>query len=80
MSAAEAPRVVKYPPPAHRFLTPGLIALYLAEDPAQSVLETGTDPGGGAIGTISPLNPTKVTFFTMILYNSENSVRDIRPI
>jgi len=27
----------------------------------------------------SPLNPTKVTLFTMILHNSENSNRDIRP-
>jgi len=25
----------------------------------------------GAIGAIAPLKPTKVTFFTMILYNSE---------
>ena len=54
MSAAEAPRVVEYPPPAHRFLTPGLIALYLAEDPAQSVLETGTDPGGGDWDDLPP--------------------------
>ena len=28
---------------------------------------------------IAPVKPTKVTFFTMILYNSENSIRDIRP-
>jgi len=26
-----------------------------------------------------PLKPKKVTFFTMILNNSENSIRDIRP-
>jgi len=30
-----------------------------------------------AIGAIDPLKLTKVTFFTMILYNSENSIRDI---
>jgi len=28
---------------------------------------------------IAPLNPTKVSLFTMILYNSENNIRDIRP-
>jgi len=28
---------------------------------------------------LPPLKPTKVTFFTMILDNSENSIRDIRP-
>jgi len=32
---------------------------------------------GGPIGAISSLKPTKVTFFTMILYNSKNSFRDI---
>jgi len=38
----------------------------------------GADPGGG--GRSPPLKPTKVTLFTMILYNSEtNIVRDIRP-
>jgi len=26
-----------------------------------------------------PLKPTKVTLFTMILYNSESSIRNIRP-
>jgi len=25
------------------------------------------------------LKPTKVTLFTMIMYNSENSIRDMRP-
>ena len=30
----------------------------------------GADPGG-AIGAIALLKPTEVTFFTMILYNSE---------
>jgi len=33
----------------------------------------------GAIGAIAPLKPAKVTLFTMILYNSENNIRDIRP-
>jgi len=35
---------------------------------------------GGAIGRSAPLKPTKVTFFTMIFYNSENSIGDIRPV
>jgi len=39
-------------------------------------LYAGVDPGGRAI---APLKPTKVTFFTMILNNSENSIRDVRP-
>jgi len=41
----------------------------------------GVDPGL-AIGAIAPppLKPTKATLFTMILYNSENDIRDIRPI
>jgi len=33
----------------------------------------------GAVGAIAPLKPTKVTFFTMILFNSENNIRDVRP-
>jgi len=33
----------------------------------------------GAIGTIYPLKPTKITSFTMILYHSEHSIRDVRP-
>jgi len=37
--------------------------------------ETWADPGGA----ISPLKPKKVTFFTMILYNSENNLCDSRP-
>ena len=36
------------------------------------------DPGG-AIGAIAPLKPTKVTSFTMILNDSENSICDKRP-
>jgi len=41
-----------------------------------------SEPGAdlvGAIGAIAPLKPKKATSFTMILYNSENSIRDIRP-
>ena len=34
---------------------------------------------GGDWGDRSPLKPMKVTFFTMILNNLENSIRDIRP-
>jgi len=37
------------------------------------------DPGGGAIGAIAPLKPTKATFFTIILYNSATSICDIKP-
>jgi len=33
---------------------------------------------GGRLGRLPPLKPTKATFFTMILYNLENSIRDIR--
>ena len=39
---------------------------------------SGANPGG-VIGVIAPLKPTKVTLFTIILYNSENSTLDIRP-
>jgi len=31
----------------------------------------------GAIGAIVPVKPTKVTLFSMILHNSENSIRNI---
>jgi len=41
-------------------------------------VSTGADPVG-AIWAIASLKPTKVTLFTMILHNSENSIRDIRP-
>jgi len=34
---------------------------------------------GGCRGAIASLKLTKVTLFTMIFYNSENSIRDIRP-
>jgi len=33
----------------------------------------------GSRGAIAPLKPTKVTLFTMILCNSEDSIRDLRP-
>ena len=33
---------------------------------------------GVAIGAIAPLKPKKATFFSMILYKSEKSIRDIR--
>jgi len=33
----------------------------------------------GRLGRSLPLKPTQVTLFTMILYNWENSIRDIRP-
>jgi len=34
---------------------------------------------GGTIRAIAPPKPTKVTLFTLIFYNSENSIRDVRP-
>jgi len=34
---------------------------------------------GGALGQSPLLKPTKVTLFTIILYNSENNIRDTRP-
>jgi len=33
----------------------------------------------GVIRAIALLEPTEVTLFTIILYNSENNIRDIRP-
>jgi len=33
----------------------------------------------GAIWAIAPLKPTKITSFTILFYNSENSICDIRP-
>jgi len=33
----------------------------------------------GAIGAIDPLEPTKLTPFTMILYNSENNISKTIP-
>jgi len=42
-----------------------------------SEYSTGADPERGAI---APLKPKKVTLFTMILYNSENNIRDTRPL
>ena len=32
-----------------------------------------------AAGAIAPVKPTKVTLFTIILYSSENNIRDIEP-
>jgi len=37
--------------------------------------QTGVDPSGGH----RPLKPANGTLFTMILNNSENSIRDIKP-
>ena len=40
------------------------------------VVAAGADPEGD---DRPPLNPAKATLFTIILYNSENNIRDIRP-
>jgi len=37
------------------------------------------NPERGDWSNRSPLKPTKVSLFTILLYNSENSIRDIRP-
>ena len=42
-------------------------------------MTAGADPGG-TIGTIAPPKTYESNFFTMILYNSENNIRDIRPL
>jgi len=39
-------------------------------------VNTGADPGE-RLERSPPLKPTKVTLFTMIWYNSENSIRNI---
>jgi len=48
---------------------------------ATTCFDSPLNSGGsrGAIEVITPLKPTKVTLSTMILYNSENSIRDIKP-
>jgi len=33
----------------------------------------------GGIGSIAPVKPTKVTLFTIILYDSKNSFCDLKP-
>jgi len=38
----------------------------------------GADPGRWQVGRSPTLKPTKVTLSIMILYNSENSIRDMR--
>jgi len=42
------------------------------------LLTSLTFRGGSRGRSIAPLKPTKNTFFTMILNNSENSIRDVR--
>jgi len=41
-------------------------------------LESGADPGG-QLGRSPPLKPKKTSLFTMILYNSQNIIRVLRP-
>jgi len=43
-----------------------------------NLLPSGADPGG-RFGRSPLLKPMKVTFFTMILYNLENSICDFKP-
>jgi len=50
-------------------------AMSLLSLPGKVYAKSGADPEGA----ISPLKPTKVTLFIMILYNSENSICDLRP-
>jgi len=44
-----------------------------------SIFGLGSDQGGSRGRAIVPQKPTKVNLFTMILYNSENSICDIKP-
>jgi len=64
---------------AEKTYQPGLTCYISVVFPDSNIVypknATRADPGGRSL----PLKPTKVTFFTMILCNSENSVRDIRP-
>jgi len=46
--------------------------------PSGSHKDAGADPGGQSPQS-PPLEATKVSFFTLILNNSENSIGDIRP-
>jgi len=60
----------------HQFITDPLITDHVHNVPIHN--RRGADPEGGD-WVISPLKPTKVTVFIMILCNSQNSIRDIRP-
>ena len=52
----------------------------LVSDGARQKHDTFAGGGSrGTIGAIAPLKFTKVTLFTMILYNWEDSIRDMRP-
>jgi len=42
--------------------------------PTPSMGDQGADPG---VGDRTPLKPTKITLFTMILYHSENKIRGV---
>jgi len=54
-------------------------SVIITVDYAATIVRPEADPGV-AIGAIaSPKKPTKVTFFTMIVYNLDNSIRDTRP-
>ena len=44
---------------------------------AAEIVDAGAEPGGDLDDR--PLRLTKVTLFTMIFHNPENSIRDIRP-
>ena len=59
-----------------KILDENVLDLYQRFPPLNHITENR-----GAIGAIAPLplKPTKVNFFTIILYNSENSIRGIRP-
>ena len=66
---------------AKQFIWSSLGGLYDATYHRKIYSSIDTNRGGSrrVIGALAPLKPTKVTFFTMILNNSENSIRDIRP-
>jgi len=53
------------------------LCAFLSDHPKVDLLSRGGSREG-RLGRSLSLKPTKVTLFTMILYNSENSIRDIR--
>jgi len=64
------------------FYVSGLKPFLFNRPPTETLLKNCLYQGwiqGVAIGAIAPQKPTRVTFFTIILHNSETSIRDIRP-
>ena len=60
----------------HFFIYEGKLKTLCASNHFQVSLNQGRIQGARS----PPIKPTKATSFTMILYNSENSIRDVRPV